>query len=61
MRPDIEDEPIEDEHMSRRRAAIMGVLIVVAIGSATWLDGREARARCRAGVDTAASCRGVVR
>lgn len=55
------EEEEECEPLTRRRVLLAGLLVVVAIGSASFVDGREARQRCREGVDTVASCRGVVR
>lgn len=51
----------DDEPMTRRRAVTIGAIIATCLLSAVWLDGREARARCAEGVDTVASCQGIVR
>jgi len=51
----------DGEPMTRRRAVIMGALLATCLLSAAWLDGREAKARCAEGVDTVASCQGIVR
>lgn len=51
----------EEQPMSRRRAALMVALLATCLLSAVWLDGREAQARCAQGVDTVASCQGVLR
>lgn len=64
MRTDL-DELFEDDDdagpMSRARVVVIGVGLAAAVISAAWFDGREAAARCRAGIDTVASCRGIVR